>query len=349
MTPPAHAMIERPGRERRAPQHLHQARRDLCARISDLLCDNAVDISPRNLRIAQAALSGSDPTIASALVSRQIAGKPIDQQWFDEMARLGAGDDLQDDTLDTLARELEQQIERFASNARNARDASCDYRRNVDRQLRDLAEQQNASELRPVLERSLEMVRRLRQLEDAIEQSRDETEMLRQRLALARREAKLDHLTGLPNRRAFESRLKEAHQRKAHTQVLVVGFCDVDKFKAINDEHGHEAGDRVLRAIAECLADIACDGCFLARHGGEEFALLFEDASIEEARMKVDLARRRLSRQRFRNRESARSFGRITISAGLAEVGSDPRDALARADAALYRAKQEGRDRVCVG
>src|SRR3546814_10453846 len=88
-------------------------------------------------------------------------------------------------------------------------------------------------------------------------------------LEQARREAEIDHMTGLPNRRAFETVLeREYRDARASFDPLTVAFCDIDHFKRINDTHGHDAGDRVIRLIAEMLATISDDNCHVARHGG---------------------------------------------------------------------------------
>src|SRR3546814_17737766 len=102
------------------------------------------------------------------------------------------------------------------------------------------------------------------------------TTLCRSSLARAKRDAEVDYLTGLPNRRAFEA-LLERHYREAREQpvALSVAFCDIDNFKAINDAHGHDAGDRVLKVIADTLAQISNDNCHVPRPGGEEFMRRF--------------------------------------------------------------------------
>jgi diguanylate cyclase (GGDEF)-like protein len=156
----------------------------------------------------------------------------------------------------------------------------------------------------------------------------------------------------LPNRRAFERRLVSASlEARAKGERLSIAFCDVDRFKMINDRHGHEAGDRVLCAVAATLNETAGDACFVARQGGEEFVLLFYGMDKEEARAKLDMIRRAQAARQLMNRDTGRPFGKVTFSGGVAEVteDSDTRSALGRADTALYRAKEAGRNRVMVG
>src|SRR3546814_7739934 len=105
---------------------------------------------------------------------------------------------------------------------------------------------------------------------------------LRRSLERAKRDAELDYLTGLPNRRAFELLLDRHHKEaRAALEPLSVAFCDIDEFKKVNDLHGHEAGDRVIKAIADTLARISNDHCHVARHGGEEVVMRSEEHTSE--------------------------------------------------------------------
>src|SRR3546814_18121442 len=124
------------------------------------------------------------------------------------------------------------------------------------------------------------MLERTRKAEDEMRRSEDEAKSLRRSLARAKRDAEVDYLTGLPNRRAFEALLAR-HYRAARDQpvALSVAFCDIDTVKAINDAHGHDAGDRVLKVIADTMAQNSGDNFHVAPHGGEAFALLFQGMS----------------------------------------------------------------------
>ena len=159
-------------------------------------------------------------------------------------------------------------------------------------------------------------------------------------------EALTDPLTGLHNRRGLEQQLAALALRptglpERMTWVMV----DIDHFKRVNDSHGHDGGDAVLKAVAAALQSAARDGDSLARLGGEEFVLLLPDAP---AAVGFRVAERlRLAVQALAVRHAARSV-HVTASFGVAEQAqSEPwAAALERADAALYRAKNSGRNRV---
>ena len=192
-----------------------------------------------------------------------------------------------------------------------------------------------------------EMTQRLLQSNAELEQRvRDRTIELERANAELGRLADHDPLTGLLNRRGFDERLAAAlsgaRRRKAPLSMLVV---DADHFKRVNDQHGHDVGDQVLKTIAQVLRRRLREVDIVARTGGEEFVVVLADTGEAGA---SHVATALVAEVRATAMPVA---GQVTISCGVAEldVGREASvDALRRADQALYRAKQEGRDRICV-
>ncbi|WP_392687562.1 GGDEF domain-containing protein [Bradyrhizobium sp. RDI18] len=156
-----------------------------------------------------------------------------------------------------------------------------------------------------------------------------------------------DQLTGLLNRRGFdqaaESALTKVRDANLPTTVLM---CDIDRFKAINDQFGHEFGDKVLMAIAEVLRSFAERRQMLvARHGGEEFAVLMTGISRERAALYAEELRQACAAKEISSEEISAC---VTISIGLAECHgeTDQAKVMRMADQALYAAKRRGRNRV---
>ena len=153
-------------------------------------------------------------------------------------------------------------------------------------------------------------------------------------------QASTDNLTGLLNRRTLENQVRVLrNERRPYALALV----DLDHFKDLNDTYGHETGDRALRLFADTLRRALRDEDLLCRHGGEEFAVVLPDCPLDDAGAALDAVRVQLV-------EALRASGlpRYTASVGLvaAEPG-EPLDAVTRrADAALFQAKREGRDRL---
>ena len=333
-----------------------EARRTLLARIAAFVEEHDLPATASNLATICGGLSGSHPELAQAFTARAIAGEPIDQRWLDTLVRLDPDGHSRIAGLEVLMDKLEYSLLRFAQTARSAQSETHDHRGALGAQIEAMAEADLApaamGELARVLDLSQAMLTRIEQVEAAMARSQEETERLRESLAKARMEADVDHLTGLPNRRAFERRLVSASlEARAKGEPLAIAFCDVDRFKLINDCHGHEAGDRVLCAVAATLQEHAGDACFVARHGGEEFVLLFYGMTKEAARFRLDAIRRAQAARQMMNRDTGQPFGRVTFSGGVAEVteDADTRSALCRADAALFQAKAAGRNRVMVG
>ena len=330
----------------------HEARRALLAKIGEFVNRHDLAVSAQNLATVCGALSGTQPELAAALVQREVSGDPIDQRWLDTLARLDADGHSRIAALDTLSDKLEYALMRFAQTARAAQSETSDHRGVIGVQLDTLAGPEGPEGLDRVLDLSRAMLARVEQVEAAMARSEAETEQLRDSLAKARIEADVDHLTRLPNRRAFERRLISATlAARERGEPLSLAFVDVDHFKQVNDTHGHAAGDRVLCALAASLSEGAGDACYVARHGGEEFVLLFHGLAKQGALGRLDAIRRAQASRILMNRDTGQPFGKITFSAGVAEVTEDTdiRSGLARADAALYRAKQQGRNRIELG
>ena len=164
---------------------------------------------------------------------------------------------------------------------------------------------------------------------------------------LVERQARVDSLTGIANRRQCEDALHtEIARAERHDVPLTLVLADLDNFKSINDEHGHEAGDNVLRAFAAILKQTVREVDVAARWGGEEFALLLPGTDPAGAIQLAERVRHALSERTFSGRSGATVL--VTCSCGVAQhrPGAGERALFSAADQALYRAKQLGKNRV---
>lgn len=178
--------------------------------------------------------------------------------------------------------------------------------------------------------------------------------VLARKLDLANQELKRisasDGLTGIANRRMFDDHLaREWRRARRASNPVAILMCDVDHFKRFNDTYGHQAGDDCLRRIAETIAGLMeRPSDVAARYGGEEFAVILPETNIGGA---LFVAEKILHGIRNLNiPHTASSYGRVTLSIGIASsvpgVDNPPDDLLLAADRALYRAKEDGRNRV---
>ncbi len=175
---------------------------------------------------------------------------------------------------------------------------------------------------------------------------------LRRQIERQRRElerlATTDVLTGVFNRRVLLERLElELRRFRRYGSRLCVLLLDVDHFKRVNDSHGHLAGDAVLVALGQILRTRVRATDMAGRYGGEEFCVLLPETDLEAGRELAERLRQRVAAEAF---AAGGAAFRVTCSVGVAEFDTARQkvtDLLQAADEALYRAKQEGRDRVC--
>ncbi|WP_404403157.1 diguanylate cyclase [Pelagibacterium halotolerans] len=172
-----------------------------------------------------------------------------------------------------------------------------------------------------------------------------DTELLKKQAAQSELDALTDPLTGVGNRRRFE-RVLEAHEAEGRTN-FAIAFADLDHFKAINDQFSHAVGDEVIRAFAQLLQESCRIDDLVARVGGEEFVLLLEDTNMRGA---AAVCRRLQTRMRKHDWSRIAPGLTVTVSIGvaLASEAGRSQDLLALADARLYRAKADGRNRVVI-
>jgi diguanylate cyclase len=204
-----------------------------------------------------------------------------------------------------------------------------------------------------MLEGTREMSAAMSVLQTRLAESQQEIATLREEVRRARHESLLDSLTGLANRRAFDQRLAAclAASEVARTgRVPCLVVSDIDHFKRINDDFGHNFGDQVLRAVGEILKACAPGDGMTARIGGEEFAILLTDVELPEAQTLAEKIRQAVATSRIRRHGAQETLARVTLSLGVTfhRAGESMREFLERADRAMYASKSGGRDRVTV-
>ena len=332
-----------------APEPRERRRRQLIADVGSFLLAHRLEVNAYSLAIAHDVITGSDQRLARAIEDRVAARQPVTLEWLEQAGHARRPTDSHA-ALKAMMATFEQSLLTFSQTTRTARSAASEAHIALEAQVDELEHTPVAGAVVSRLAAlARTMVERTRELEQEMQRSELHTRSLQRNLADARRLADLDHLTGLPNRRAFEDTMeREVAAARENGEPLCVAFIDVDHFKKVNDIHGHEAGDRVLKAVAQTLARISDDTCHVARHGGEEFVILLRGRSLDQACTLLDTTREAMAERRLVNRATDVPFGRITFSGGVADIfaHANPRDALKAADEALYAAKTGGRNRI---
>jgi diguanylate cyclase len=188
---------------------------------------------------------------------------------------------------------------------------------------------------------------KLRRTDDYLQLVRSDSDNLRDELNKVRLLSLTDEFTGLPNRRAFMRRLQDEIGRvQRYGAPLAVALIDLDEFKNVNDRYGHAGGDAVLACYATNVLTVLRHHDMVARYGGEEFAVLLPNTTVEGAAAALAKVRARAAEARCDF--EGRTLPLPTFSVGLTfyVVGESPGSVIERADRALYRAKNAGRDRL---
>ncbi|MGB0205632.1 MAG: GGDEF domain-containing protein [Neptuniibacter sp.] len=180
-----------------------------------------------------------------------------------------------------------------------------------------------------------------------VEQMEMETLKVKAHMEEERLRARTDPLTGLPNRAAYDEQIAQEYERWSRYKTdFSVAVCDLDFFKKVNDTYGHLAGDKVLRLVGKVISKNIRATDFACRFGGEEFVVMLPSSSVSDAVEAMDKVRQKLETSPFNFHGEPVN---ITMSFGVTEIkeGDSVDDLFARADQALYQAKENGRNRVC--
>lgn len=190
--------------------------------------------------------------------------------------------------------------------------------------------------------------KQLVELQSQLTKLEEENQRIRQELLLQHKNSITDSLTQLPNRQAYQERLNHewAHLERYQTP-LCIAIADVDLFKKVNDTYGHQVGDKVLQIIARQVRKNLRQTDFVARYGGEEFVILLPQTQLDQAYQALEMVRNNVAKSPFHYKNQPVN---ITISFGICECkkGMQPMECFEKADAALYKAKKEGRNQVVV-
>lgn len=324
-------------------------RRRIFDAVGAFLFEHGLEPSPANYLLVHQLITQSNASAVAAIEEATSDGLRLTQRDADRiMSELGSavadgGESLQASGKEAIE-EASRQMESFATMIESTREEVQTYERDLETGAAQLATVGDRESIADLIRLTSAMIERTRSAEKRLESARSEARALREQLASAENEARRDALTGLPNRRAFQDRYAALLEADV---AVTVALCDVDRFKSVNDSHGHVVGDRVLKMVAHLL-ETHCDGHMVARYGGEEFAILFPGVDAETASAIVDRAREAVSERHFKVRETDEPLNRITFSAGVVSAarGEAEESLLKRADALLYRAKDGGRNRI---
>lgn len=253
-----------------------------------------------------------------------------------------ASNNLREQASSDIQSALEQECQTLEGNVAEARDLQ-QLKTQVNSQLGQI--RASISKLRAADQEDDGLTNQLNYLSARVKTMEQEAEASRLNLQKHRHMALHDPLTQLPNREAYAERSRHEVQRwERYAHPLTLAICDIDHFKKINDNFGHQAGDRVLKVISRAIAKRLREVDFFGRYGGEEFVLLLPETGAQDAYAALDKIRAAIAKTSFQYREQPLP---VTLCMGIAEFqpGDTAEAVFDRADRALYAAKAGGRNK----
>jgi diguanylate cyclase len=230
---------------------------------------------------------------------------------------------------------------------------SASYDASLNGATEKLSSANSSEQVKAIAESLLKSTQEMREANKALEErltlSKNEISNLQQSLEAIRAESLTDPLTGLGNRKYFDRMIDTAVQHAlAHSEPLSLLMFDIDHFKSFNDSYGHLTGDQVLRLVGMSLKQTIKGQDITARYGGEEFAVVLPNTALRQALTVADHIRRAVMAKELKKKSTGEILGRVTISVGVSMLkpGDDTDSLIERADACLYAAKRNGRNRV---
>lgn len=310
--------------------------------------------TPHNIEVWYAHVEGRNPALSREIQKIIDHSGSITQKSADDLhARFVMRSDLSTDVIDLVSKfekeinEISNVIEESGENAQGHGDQLKSLSKELHKTSKDVPGV--SSLLGSVINVTKAIREENQQLERRLAESSDEVQTLRQSVEHIQLEAMLDPLTGVKNRKTFDTSITaQLKAAKENQNELALIIADIDFFKSFNDRWGHQTGDQVLRLVAEVMNANVKGQDLLARYGGEEFAILLPGTNVHNATMLADRIRQAVEARRLKKRRTGEDLGIVTMSMGVAEMVPDDtvETLIDRADSFLYVAKDSGRNCV---
>jgi diguanylate cyclase len=297
--------------------------------------------------------SGQSPEVTKAIDILIANKQKITDQRCNELYQRFLSEERDEVAIRKAGDQIHSTIQNVSGVVRDVKSATTEYSGKLDGVSHRMEGVKDAGELKSILQNVMadtnQMIAQNQRLEQQLDQSSQIMEELQRNLETVRREALTDGLTGLSNRKAFDSELRRISEEAVSMgQPFTLMMLDIDHFKSFNDNYGHLVGDQVLRLVARTLTDGVKGRDIAARYGGEEFAIILPETNLQAGVVVGNALRKAVATKDVINRATGEKLARITMSVGVAEYapGEEVDDLIERADAALYTAKHNGRNQV---
>lgn len=316
-----------------------------------LLLKHKIAAIPTNYALWYTYATGQCNELNAELDKMAANQRPLSSTRAQELHRMYLADQQEVSTWQ-LRQSLEAMLIELTQSLTDTRSDTHSFKKTMDTCLTDLEKvEREGWSVEEVMTLVREMVRETQQIKRStldftasLASAEKEIDQLRRQLAESQKDALYDGLTGLYNRRVLDEDIAAMETDQGVCLIMI----DIDHFKSINDQYGHQMGDRVLKAIAKRLRDACRENAVPYRFGGEEFSVLMTASKLSQAIHQAESMRRTMEKVSVIDRRTGKTLDGITASFGVAEYHKNMRrsDLLEQADKLLYEAKRLGRNRV---
>ncbi len=312
--------------------------------------------TPENYAVYYTYFSGKDPDLKMAIDALLTEFGVLTQNQCSELYKAHIGMEAEREVLNATSATIETELKRVMGVIGKSAEGATAFNRTLDSfkgdlQTNDLSLDQLRTAVARVANETRIMAEQNQRLHSQLSQSNQQLTEMRFNLERVRKDSLLDPLTEIGNRKFFATELERCATEAAESGApLSILMADIDFFKKFNDTFGHLVGDQVLRLVARTLIENLKGRDIIARYGGEEFVILLPQTAVNDAERVANLLRHNLSTKQVLRKKTNETLGIVTISMGATEYcpGETLDSMIARADAALYDAKQTGRNKVMV-
>ncbi len=326
---------------------------DLAKTALALMGDCDVAPTPDNYELFYTYCAGENPSVGRVIGDMITARRAFTPTVLQELRERGFSRERTERAVETIGETVSVSLNETIARLEEAGRHTADYGQTLSAAHGELGDNHSPESLRELVGNLVSatkvMESRTKTLEQELQNSSQQVGELRAQLDNVRKESLTDPLTGIANRKAFDSELKTAMaEAKLNGEKLSLFMCDIDKFKVFNDTWGHQTGDHVLKLVASCISENTKGRDTAARYGGEEFAVIVRRAGVGDAVKLAEQIRLTVQGKKLVKKSTGDILGSMTISIGVAELSGGEASAalIQRADMCLYRAKHAGRNCV---
>ncbi|MFQ5964547.1 MAG: GGDEF domain-containing protein [Candidatus Scalinduaceae bacterium] len=317
-----------------------------------LMSKHGIPITPKNYTIWYCYVSGKNKELQEAVDSivekaeqfSEETNKMLYQRFFAEK---------DENVLNKIRDNLQQTLLVVFNELAEISGQAKKYETSVSKSIDRLSENMSIQDIRNVLDEVIVVTKEIGKSGKAIQQRLKERtkklEVLQKELEYTKTESLVDFLTGVANRKAFDEMLaRSVSEDTSNDDNLCLMMIDIDNFKRFNDKHGHMVGDEVLKFVARNIKKIVRGNDFIARFGGEEFALILSETTLQGAKTVAENIRKSFAKSELERKGKSEKLGTITVSIGVTHYrpGESLEKFIKRSDKALYFAKKAGKNRV---